>query len=266
MPAIKKNKAKLTMNDRKEHQVAVLRDLGKDLPFEITNKRVKGWSFIKQTENGYLEYKAHETITPSDIYTFIGALKALQDNEDFTTIGTLNGNEYYSLEIPLNILMKKYLHNNDKKLVINTFRRLATFQVTKHFNDGSESLKRFVYDYSLTANQSKIKITVSALFLNLLYDNPWLLNYDIMMQIKSNLAKALFLYFTSNRRKYYKQSTIENELGMKCNTSKITANNRIHIKKAINELVSTDKIKKVIKKYEYDNKSGNFEVEFETEN
>ena len=227
---------------RQEYQVSVYYRLCKYLPFEVSNKRVKGWEYQRALpDGGKLVMIAHETITPGDVFVLIAGIKVFQDHQDLvlpSTIQSLNKMvELLSITINWKHLRQEYLKHNNLEKLVESLRRLSSFQAVWYLNDGSVINHRYLWDYSLDSGQHNVTLTISKAFAILCFEKGWLLNFNYLQRISSPTGRALFLYFSSNSGLLYKQETLERWLGLMTDGSKKARDNRKQIKRALEELV-----------------------------
>lgn len=251
-------KFKPSMLNRTPEQVAVHLAICHKLPFTITNKRVKGWSFIRENIPGNNEYKiemrAFETITPTDIVNLIGAVKVFQDHRCNVQEDVLGNDKMLTVEIDFYLFLRDYSTHKSKHDMIETLKRLSSFQVFYHMRDGAKFMERYLYNFEISSNEKNVKFIISEKFYELCTKNPWLINYSKLRSLNSQTAKALFLYISGNLRNDFYQSTLEFWLDMKNETSAQQRDNRVKLKSAFKELIAAD----VISEYEYDPNSKKF--------
>ncbi len=225
---------------REPHEVSVYYKICKYLPFEVTNKRVRGWRHERiLPDGGKITTKADETITPGDIFVLIAAIKVFQDYKDKIVTGTdTNDLSTAVLSVVINYteFAKKYIRSHDKAKLLLTLERLFSYHAFWHDADGSVTTQRYLYNFSLDAGQKNLTLTISKGFAELCDDYGWLVNFEQIQKITSPTARALFLYFSSNSGSDFNQETLEGWLDMKNDNSKQRCKNRDTIKNALIEL------------------------------
>ncbi len=225
--------------ERKENEVSVYYKICKYLPFEVTNKRVKGWEHTRSLpDGGYIETRAHETITPGDIFVLISAIKVFQDNFKSVVPSVDDGKKMLSVTINYSEFAKKYIRSHDKNKLLKTLKRLFSYHAFWHAQDGTVQAQRYLYDFSLDAGQKNLTLTISKGFADLCNDYGWLIKFEQLQDINSPTARALFLYLSCNTGCEFKQETIEHWLDMKRgdNKAKSASDNKRQIVKAMEEL------------------------------
>ena len=244
--------------ERADNEVNVYYKICKYLPFEVTNKRVKGWEHVRALpDGGRIETRAHETITPGDIFVLIAAIKVFQDNLKNIIPSVDDGKKMLSVSISYSEFAKKYIKNHDRKMLLKILKRLYSYHAFWHEPDGKVTTQRYLYDFSLDEGQKNLTLTISKGFADLCNDYGWLVNFEQLQEISSPTARALFIYLSCNTGCEFKQETIEHWLDMKrgINKAKSASDNKRQILKALDELKSAG----IIESHSVSQK-GNFQI------
>jgi hypothetical protein len=242
--------------ERQENEVAVYYKICKYLPFEVTNKRVKGWEHVRTLpDGGRIETRAHETITPGDIFVLISAIKVFQDNINNIVPSVVESKEMLTVSINYTEFAKKYIRSHDKGKLLKTLKRLYSYHAFWHTPEGEVTAQRYLYDFDLDTGHKNLTLTISKAFAELCNSYGWLINFKQLQDINSPTARTLFLYLSTNTGCEYRQETIEHWLDMKQGTSGTVRDNKKQIKKAFDELQTAE----VIKSYTITGK-GNFQI------
>jgi hypothetical protein len=222
-------------------KVKIEMDLIHYLPFSVTNKRTKGWEQIKENKRkGYKTIaRAWETITDADIFVLIAAVKAFQDsNSNELELGQMiHDRPTIALKINVHAFMKHYLGNHDKYYLMQSLRRLSSYQIFFiNVKDKHEAEHRYMLGY-------EVKDNILTLILNKKwYDacvaHGWALKFDFVRQFQKT-ARALYLYLSAQDSTAMYQDTLERALGLEGRDD----NNRTAIKKAFDELQDLGGIK-----------------------
>ena len=249
---------------RQDHEVRVYYKIPKYLPFEVTNKRVRGWEHIRTLpDGGTLRTRAHETVTPGDIFVLIAAIKVFQDNWNDVVPSLFESQEMITVTIGYSEFAKKYIKHHDRKMLIRILENLYSYHAFWQKPDGSIATQRYLYNFSLDQGQKNLTLTISKAFAGLCEDYGWLVNFDLLQKISSPTARALFLYLGCNSGNEFKQETIEHWLDMKRNVknpAKSASDNKRQIKKALDELSIDENTPVNMLRSHTVSKTGNFQI------
>jgi len=245
---------KPTILQRKPDQVSINLELCHFLPFSVSHVRQKGWEHKHITENAVIEMSAKETITSFDAFILIAGCKVFQDNQTEITNEILNKKSMLRIETSFDLFLKHYVGNNNKKVVIDSLKRLSSYQIFINGNDGSVKQQRYLYDFEISKDGLNVSFVISEAFYNKLNTKPWLINFDKLRNTKSLTGRGLFLFFAGNNRSDFYQETLEKMLNMDNDTAQKKRDNRKQIIKALEELKNV----KFIMDYRFDEKSKKF--------
>lgn len=223
---------------RQPHQVSIYRKICKCLPFEVTNKRVKGWEHCRSLPDGSkLNMEAKETITPGDMFVLIAAIKVLQDFPEKITETMIQDAAILEITINYRLFITKYVNHSNKEKLKQSLKRLASFKIYWEKIDGESIPHRYLYEFSIDKGAKNICFSISKKFVFYCDRYGWLVNFSKLQEISSPTARALFLYFAANSGKIFKQATLEHWLDMPGGTSIKSRDNRKQIKRALEELL-----------------------------
>ena len=220
------------------NKVKVEMDLIHYMPFSVTNKRIKGWEQIKEYKGYKTIARAWETITDTDIFILIAAVKAFQDRTNELEHGQIiHDRPTIALKINVHVFMRHYLNNHDRDYLIQSLRRLASYQIffidteNKH-----EAEHRYMLGYDIDDNA--LTLILSKKWYDACIAKGWSLKFDYIKQFQKT-ARAIYLYIAGQRHTAFYQETLERVLDLNGRDN----NNRAAIKKAFQELKTLGAIK-----------------------
>jgi hypothetical protein len=218
-------------------KVKVEMDLIHYLPFSVTNKRTKGWEMIKDYGKYKTISRAWETITDTDIFILIAAVKAFQDaNQDDIEQGQIiHDRPTIALKINIHTFMFNYLDNHDKDYLLQSLRRLSSYQIF-FVEKNHEAEHRYMLGYEVKDNI--LTLILNKKWYDACVKNGWSLKFDYIRQLQKT-ARALYLYIAAQDNTALYQQTLERALGLTATKT----DNRKSIKRAFQELYGLGAIK-----------------------
>jgi hypothetical protein len=219
------------------------------LMFENTNKRPKDdkgnplpWRLEKKLDGkDSAAASANAIITGADIFCLIGIVKFIFDNQDTVVISEINHankrvEKLLSIRTTLNFFLNHYLYRKDKEELINTLKRLRTYQVEYNFyqkETGKFSSRSEHYLRTCDIEDEYVTFTISDAFFSIIEEDGWTVNYSRLGKL-SGIAQALYMYFIQNSGEEFRQDFIEQRLQL----VEEGYRNRDAIKKALGQLMT----------------------------
>lgn len=223
-------------------KVKILQDVLHYIPCSLTNARERGWQEIKQYSWGHIEMRAWETVNMTDIFALIAAVKAFQDKAVDIVRGQITAErETLTLKVELWKFTEKYLKNNDYENLLNTLKRLSSFQIFYHSN-GDVLEQRFMLGFEIKEDENKVKwltISLNKAFYDACLNRGLTLNFISLQSVRSQTARALYMYLKGQKSKAFYQDTLSTVLGLQLEAFE----NRRRIREAFEALVSAGSIK-----------------------
>jgi len=203
---------------RGPHQVQVDRRLLAYLPWSCAQKRTGCWSMTKALPSGgSVTAKAPETITSTDIVTFLGFLKLCQDSPELVHTSTIDyglGEEVKDLLVAIALpewqMCLRVAGDHNLKDFRSSVERLAGYTITWHFPDGDQIMTRLIWASRFQEGMGSI--VVSANMLDFMASDGWLVYLDRVKKLRGNISRALALYLSQQHSPIIRQETIMNVL------------------------------------------------------
>jgi hypothetical protein len=233
--------------------------------FDITNRRIRGqaWRLEKKLDGKDTAIaSASETITGADILVLIAIVKFIIDNPDRVVASPVeyaNGETetLLSIKTTLTFFLDHYCNHKNKNELIDTLRRLRTYQTEFNFYNKVGKREQLTsrsehYLRSCVIKDNEVTFTISSVFLEIIMskDEGWDINFQRLCQL-SGIAQALYMFLSQNSGNYFNQSTLTDLLKLE----ETDFNNRSAIKNALAQLIKIKYLKpedkggfKVIKK------------------
>lgn len=205
------------------------------IPCSTSQKRQKGWDTTKIYDWGKIRTFAIETINLDDLFVLIAIVKVFQDFEHFTEEGKIiDYKPTISLTVKFWFFINEYLDTHDTEFVKRSLQRLISWKVIFTQNNGNENTQEYLIDYKIFEKEGIKYITfvLNKIFFNACKNKGLLINFNALRKIKSNMARALFVYMEGRTKtKSFYQSTLETILELN-KTNMPSYAKRAEIKKA----------------------------------
>lgn len=225
-------------------------------PCSVSREREQGWSTERVYEWGKVVAFAKETINIDDQLVLLGILKAFQENPYNIKEGELREDKPTStLTMSLDKLMKDYLKTHNRKFVEESLTRLISWKVIFSYNKGVVNPQEYLVDFKIFIEDGifKVTLTINKNFYQACIKQGLLLDYYAIKKLKSNIAKAIYMYIGAKSTPCFYQDTIEKALDMD-KTNMKSWDKREKIKEALEILKKND----LITHYTCEKKDGDY--------